>query len=281
MDPITLALLSTSIAGKLGSVIGQKKRKQLDPEELKRLFGAKALTDEQMELFNRAISSPQGINLMTDAAQQGQQLQTDIARRSADAGLGPAGGASGGADIFAGAASESAAGNLQRGVRANLMTAMLPIAQQLVSDRMQAWLSDRERVAGQTSKFQDIMGALGGLGGGLLASRMGGQSNETTPTSGENWMNTPNYQGYSDFAPSSATPNATPAGAAVTSSAQPTGTRPMIQPPSGFAMPSPMMQQNMPGMRARAMRTLMSGSGRFARAMGVNRFGAVQPAGGF
>lgn len=280
MDPISIGLIATSALGKLGSIFGAKKRKQIDPNMLRQMFGAKAVTDEQMELFNRAINSAQGQQLMTGAAQQGQQLQTDVARRSAEAGLGPSGGASGGADIFAGAASESAVGNLQRSTRASLMEAMLPLAQQLVSDRMQAWLSDREKVQGQTTKFQDVMSAIGGLSSDLLAAHEAGGNvpkTDVTPMRGGDIAGQPTLPTAPPAAPpSSLTSGATPAGTAPTAAGQPQGTQSMTQPPGQLSLAG-MGQQGMPGARERNLRMLMTGGGRFARAMAANRFGAVQP----
>lgn len=270
MDPITLGLIATSALGRFGEIFGEKKRSELTPDMLKQMFGAKAITDEQMELFKRALNSTQGQQLMTTAAQSGQQFQTDVARRSGEAGLGPSGGASGGADVFAGAASQSAVGNLQNAMKASLMEHMLPVAQGLVGQRMQAWLGDRERFLGQSTKFQDIMGGVAGLGSNLLASRSAAGSPDTTDSGDSNWVNTPNYEGYKDFAPaaagapSSAMPTATPAGASAQSPAPaPMGVQPVVG-----AMP-----------REKQMSMLMQGGGRFARAMSsTNRFGAVQPA---
>lgn len=264
MDPITIGLIATGALGKLGSIFGQKKRKQLSPQELKQMFGAKAVTDEQMELFNRAMGSAQGQELMTNAAQTGQQYQTDVARRSAEAGLGPSGGASSGADVFAGAAADSAVNNLQRSTRASMMEAMLPVAQQLVSDRMNAWLSDREKALGQTSRFQDVMGTVADLSGNLLASKQAADAtkdNQTTQTASAQ--------------PSGMAPQ--PSGAAPLQGAQPPGAGALVNPPSQLAMPHGMAQANMPGSRDKAMRMMLQGGGRFARAM-TNRFGAVQPA---
>jgi hypothetical protein len=285
MDPITIGLIATGALGKLGGILGAKKRKQLDPNQLRQLFGAKAVTDEQMELFNRAMGSAQGQKLMTDAAEQGQQYQTDVARRAADAGLGPSGGASGGADIFAGAASDQAVGNLQRSTRASLMEAMLPIAQNLVQDRMQAWLSDRDKTLGQTSRFQDIMGAVGGLSSDLLASReasqAGGTGKDKAPAGlYDSMRGMIGGQDSAAPAPSSALQSGTaPPGVATTAAGQPQGTQAMAQPPSQLALANPMVQGGMPGSRERNMRMLLQGGGRFARAMASsNRFGAVQPA---
>lgn len=284
MDPVTIGLIATSALGKLGSIFGQRKRKQLDPEMLKKMFGAKAVTDEQMELFNRAMGSAQGQQLMTSAAQEGQQFQTDVARRAGEAGLGPAGGATGGADIFAGAASQSAVGNLQRGVRSNMMTAMLPIARSMVNDRMQAWLSDRERYLNQTPMFQDVMTGIGGLGADLLASRSAAQTSPdqgggaADPTSG-NWMNTPSYVGYQDFAPPSLPPSAAAPAGTLPSAGAPPGAQPRAMAPAAPMMTGAQAQQTVPGARGNQMRMALSGGGRFARSMaGLNRFGAVQPA---
>ena len=212
---------------------------------------------------------------MTNAAQQGQQMQTDEQRGAAEAGLGPAGGASGGADIFAGAAGASAQGNLQRTMQSNLMQAMLPIAQQLVSDRMQAWLGDRERVLGQTTKFQDIMGAVNGLSSSMLTARQGQQATQGTGSSveGSNVPGQPNFIGPEQ-------PNAMTPASSANMTAQPAGTMAAVGPSQTLAMPNTMAQSNMPGMRQGGLQSKLSGmGGRFARAMSArNRFGAVQTA---
>lgn len=265
MDPVTIGLIATSALGKLGGILGQKKRKQLDPEMLKKMFGAKAISAEQMELFNHALNSAQGQQLMTGAAQQGQQLQTDLARGSAEAGLGPAGGASGGADIFAGAAGASAQGNLQRAMQSQMMEAMLPIAQQLVSDRMKAWLGDREQVLGQSSKFQDIMGAVSGLSGDLLAAKQANVSSGAEGQSGGAQLSGTGDAGQSQLA-------AAPAGAAPPTAGRtesPAGTQPVLA--------APPMAGNVMGMNQQP--NMLQGAGRFARALSArNRFGAVQTA---
>lgn len=288
MDPVTIGLVAMSALGKLGGIFGAKKRTQLSPEMLKSMFGAKAITDEQMELFNRAMNSSVGQQLMTSAAQQGQEFQTNEQRAAAEAGLGPSGGASGGADVFAGAAGASAQGNLQRSMQSSLMQSMLPIAQQLVSDRMQAWLRDRDQYLGQTTRFQDIMGAVSGLGGDLLAARAGSQPGQTTMPS-SNDPTAPNFMGPSQPSPTAMTPQAgsatgqQPVGTAPVTGVQPAGTQAAISPPKSLAMPDMTMQGSMPGMRDQGLRTMFTGGGgRFARAMSMrNRFGAVQPSGGF
>ena len=284
MDPITIALIGMSAIGKLGGLMG-KKRKAINPEELKQLFGAKAVTNEQMELFNRAISSAQGQKLMAGAAQAGQNFQTDVARSAAGAGLGGGEGMTSGADIFGNAAGAQATGNLQRNMQGDIMASMLPIAQQLVSDRMQAWLADRNAALGQTTRFQDIMSSIGGLGGDLLAARAasgagGNQTGDTKPVNGPNWESGPDYEGYKDFkpqpmgaAPPGVNANAPAGAAAVVPQAgarqmSPMGAMPQL---AGAPVADPMAMN-----AARRRMLQFGGGGRFARAMTSNRFGAVQ-----
>lgn len=304
MDPISLGLLAMTAIGKFGSIFGAKKRKQIDPNELRQMFGAKAITDEQQELFNRAIGSAQGQKLMAGAAEEGQGFQTSVARQTAAAGLGGSGGMTSGADIFGNAAGAQAAGNLQRTVQGNLMQSMLPIAQQLVGDRMQTWLADRNATLGQTTRFQDVMGSIGDLGANLMAARGagGGNDTDTAPQNGANWESGPSYEGYKSFNPSNGALGAgggnmttqQPMGAptlatsapggmsAVTPGATPVTGAPPAQGGPGLANPNAPLQANMPLMRRRTMQNMLGGGGRFARAMSANRFGAVQqPVGAF
>lgn len=147
MDPLTIGLMAMSMGGSLMSALGTKKRKAIDPEFLKQTFGANAVNEELMNLFNRAINSTQGQQMMASAAEQGQQFQTDLARQAASAGLGAGGGASSGTDVFATAGAGQAGNNLQRGMRASLMQSMLPVAQQMVSDRMNAYMQGQQLAA--------------------------------------------------------------------------------------------------------------------------------------
>lgn len=185
MDPVTLALMGLSAGGQLMSIFGKKNRKAIDPNWLKQNFGAGAVNEELQSLFNRAINSVQGQQLMTSAAEGGQQFQSDIARQSAAAGLGPAGGATSGADIFASAGAGQAENNLQRGMRASMMQSMLPIAQQMVSDRMNAYMQGQQLQAlrpYQPSPLSDLGGYLSDIGGQALAGRTDAQSMNTLKT---------------------------------------------------------------------------------------------------
>lgn len=175
MDPITLALIGASIGGGILQAAGGKKAKSISPEWLKKHFGPDAVTEEMIALFNQIINSPQGQQLMTSAAEQGAQFETDVARRSAAAGMGPAGGAESGASIFSGAAAGGATAGLQRGVRANVMQHAGTMAQQNVNARMAAAAgSEQARLAGdfsQPSTMQMLGGAISqGAAAGLAAT---------------------------------------------------------------------------------------------------------------
>jgi hypothetical protein len=69
MDPITLTLLGASLAG--GIIKAFSGKKVIDPNWLKQHFGAAVVNQEMIDLFNHAISSPQGQRIMTSAAEQG------------------------------------------------------------------------------------------------------------------------------------------------------------------------------------------------------------------
>lgn len=154
--PIGKGILDiAAAAGPFMGVLGKKKRKTIDPEWLKANFGANAVNQEVMDLFNRAINSVQGQQLMAGAAEGGQQFGRDVQRQAAGAGLTGGGGAASGAGIFATAAGEGAANAEQRQTKASMMQAMLPIAQQIVQDRMKAYMGDYAQT--QASPFQETM----------------------------------------------------------------------------------------------------------------------------
>lgn len=141
MVPLALmGLYALQSSGALASIFGKKQRKTVDPQWLSQHFGAQAVNSQLSELFNRAINSVQGQQLMTSAARSGQQFETDEAKRAGAAGLGPSGGATGGADIFAGAAAGSAGSALQTQMKSGLMQSMLPVANQMVQDQLGAYM---------------------------------------------------------------------------------------------------------------------------------------------
>ena len=175
MDPVTMTLMAANMGGGLMNALGQKKAKSIDPEWLKRHFGAQQVNDEMVRLFNHVLSGPVGQQLMTSAAQQGQQFQNDESRMAARAGFGPTGGADSGASIFSGAAAGGATNAMQRDVKANLANNAMSQAGQMVNDRMQLAAGSEQRRLDNDfstpSKMQMLGGMLArGANAGLMAS---------------------------------------------------------------------------------------------------------------
>lgn len=169
MDPITAILAAASAAGK---IFGGA-RKHIDINWLKEKFGAHAVSEEALTLFNSILNSPQGQALMTNAAEQGQQFARDTARNAASAGLAGAGGGSSGAGIFATSAAEGATNAFQRDLSSQLYQASLPVAQQLVNERMQAYLNDFQSngVPTQSANLWQGIGNAAGTIGAMLPSK--------------------------------------------------------------------------------------------------------------
>jgi hypothetical protein len=111
-------------------------RKSIDPNWLKQHFGSQQISSEFVELMNTLINSPQGQKMMSDAAEQGSQMQNEILRQQANAGLSPGEGASSGSSIFAAGAAPGATAGLQRDVKSRFAEMALPIAAQNVNNRM-------------------------------------------------------------------------------------------------------------------------------------------------
>jgi hypothetical protein len=203
MVPLALmGLYAMKYGGALSGILGKKNRKSIDPNWLKQNFGAGAVNEELQQLFNRAINSTQGQQLMANAAETGQQFQTDVARSSAAAGLGPGGGATGGTDIFAGAAAGQAENNLQRGMRASLMESMLPVAQSMVQSRLQAYMGGEENRARQPyepSTLSDLGGLTEDIGSQSIARYPTGTNADTSLQ--KNLADQANAPGATDAAP--------------------------------------------------------------------------------
>jgi hypothetical protein len=182
MDPITLALIGASIAGGIMQSAGQKTPKSIDPEWLKKHFGADAVNEEMISLFNNIINSPYGQQLLTSAAESGQQFETDVARRSAAAGMGPAGGADSGASIFSGAAAGQAGAGMKRQVKSDVMQQSMQQAQQIVSQRMQAAVnSEMQRMAAENAQPSTMQAIGGGIARGAAAG-LAATPRPATPT---------------------------------------------------------------------------------------------------
>jgi hypothetical protein len=164
MDPITLTLLGASLAG--GIIKAFSGKKVIDPNWLKQHFGAAVVNQEMIDLFNHAISSPQGQRIMTSAAEQGAQFGQDTQRAAAKAGLGAGGGAASGTGIFATSASEGATNSFQREGRAQLFEQGRSTAQDIVNNRMAAYMNSYNNTPTTGEKIGD---ALGGAAGTALS----------------------------------------------------------------------------------------------------------------
>jgi len=141
MDPVTAILSAASLAG---AIFGEKGRQYIDPAWLKQHFGVEAVTKEINELFHNVVNSPQGQQIIGSAAETGQRFGNATERQAAQLGLTPAAGAGTGTGVFATSAGEGASNAMVNQARGNLYASVAPIAQQMVSDRMQAILRDRE-----------------------------------------------------------------------------------------------------------------------------------------
>jgi len=168
---MAVAALALGGASLLGSILGALggKNKTLDPEVLKRLFGAEAINEETMKLFNTIIGSPYGQNLLREASLRGGQISQGISQRLAAAGL-AGGGAETGVGSFAATAGQSAGDLLTSQARSGVFGQAMDAASQIVRDRMAAYTNSQLQQQGQPSTLQQIGGALSGAAGIGLAA---------------------------------------------------------------------------------------------------------------
>lgn len=152
----------------LGGIFG-KKKKYLDNEALRQMYGPNAIGKDTSELSNYILNSPYGQQLMASAAEQGQGLQTDMNARAAASGLSPETGASSGASDFQVSAGNQAQTGLERQTRAGIIQSAMPIAADLVGSRMQAALGQQSQQNADPSTMQRIGAAAGQTAAGLPA----------------------------------------------------------------------------------------------------------------
>jgi hypothetical protein len=169
MDPVSGVLTGL---GALGGIFGRRKQKYMDPAMYNQLFGAKAMGARTQELVNQISNSPYGQQLMQQAAEQGQGLQTGLNKAAAENGFGPAGGASSGASDFGVSAGGQAVNALQRGVTSNLTQNAMPIAQQMVQNEGNLALSN---MAAQNAE-PTLMGRIGNAASTALSGVSGAKS---------------------------------------------------------------------------------------------------------
>lgn len=146
----------------LGGIFG-KKRKYVDPEELRQKYGPRAIAADATSLANFIINSPYGQELLAGAARSGQDIQTQLASNAAASGLSPDSGASSGVSNFAAAAAPQAQGSLERGVKAGIWQGALPIAAQQNAALMGVHQGNVLAQNEELSPFEKIAAASGQL----------------------------------------------------------------------------------------------------------------------
>lgn len=144
----------------LGGIFG-KKKKHMDAETLKRLYGPKAVAEDTQQRVNQILNSPYGQQLLASAAEQGQGIQTEMASRAAQSGLSPDTGGQSGASDFAVSAGTQAQTGLERGVKSDLYRQAMPIAAQFNQALMQQGLADQAEQNATPSTWQRIAAAAG------------------------------------------------------------------------------------------------------------------------
>lgn len=111
----------------LGGIFGNKK-KFIDPDMMRQKYGPAAVGRDAQIMANQILNSPYGQQLLASAATSGQEMQTDMATRAAASGMDPSTGGESGASTFAAAAAPQAQAGLERGVRADVWKAAMPLA---------------------------------------------------------------------------------------------------------------------------------------------------------
>ncbi len=145
----------------LGGIFG-KKKKYMDPETMKRLYGPQAIADETQQISNFILNSPYGQELLKNAATSGQNFQTEMASRAAQSGLDPSAGADSGASIFATGAATQAQNALEGQTKSGVWQSAMPIAAQNVAARAALAQNNMADQNAEPSMFQKIAAAAGG-----------------------------------------------------------------------------------------------------------------------
>lgn len=148
----------------LGGLFG-KKKKYIDPEMLRQKYGPQAIAKDAQQLSNYILNSPYGQQLLTQAAEMGQGLQTEMASRSAQSGLDPSSGGESGASTFAAAAAPQAQAGLERQTKAGIWQAALPIAASQNAQLAGLELANQEGRNSELSPFDKIASAAGQITG--------------------------------------------------------------------------------------------------------------------
>lgn len=175
-DPVSLALNGASI---LGGVFG-KKRKHIDPEYLRTHFGPQAVARDTTELANYIMNSPYGQQLLANAAESGQNFQTDMAARAAASGLDPSSGGQAGAGDFATSAAGQAQNTFERQTKQGFYAQALPIAAEQNAARQNAYINDLQG-GGYAPDSASVWQGIGNAAGFAQSQRGPGQTAGTVP----------------------------------------------------------------------------------------------------
>jgi hypothetical protein len=162
------------ILNALGGIFG-KKKKYIDPEELRQKYGPQAIGRDTQAISNFILNSPYGQELMKQAATSGQELQTNLASNAASAGLSPDTGASSGASDFATAAAPQAQAALEGQTKAGIWQAALPIAAGQNASYADLALANQNAANQEPSTFQKIAAASGQLAQGVQKIKKPGE----------------------------------------------------------------------------------------------------------
>jgi len=162
------------ILNALGGIFGNKK-KYMDPEMMRQKYGPAAIAKDTQSISNFILNSPYGQELLKSAAESGQQFQGDVASKSAASGLSPDTGGESGASTFAAAAAPQAQAGLERGVKANVWQAALPIAAGQNANYAALEQSNMAAQNQEPSVFQKIAAAGGQLAGAAQKFRKPGE----------------------------------------------------------------------------------------------------------
>jgi len=150
------ALGAAAVAGAIMKSAGGKKA--IDPEWLKQHFGADAVNEETIAMFNNVINSPYGQQAMATATQQGNQFESQLRAASAASGLGAGEGGQSGSSIFSESAAGGATKGLQREAKAGIFQQVMPEAANMVRSRLAAYMSSANIAQQQPSFMQSLGG---------------------------------------------------------------------------------------------------------------------------
>lgn len=159
---LPVALAAISIGGGLISATGG--RKAIDPEMLRRLFGAEAISEETIRLFNLFINSPVGAQMTTEARLVGSRIGGQV-----QAALSSSSGQRSAVDEVRKVLASEAGASAVRDVKANLFSNALQGASETIAQQLAAFTQSKIVEQQTPSTAEKIGGAIAGASGRALA----------------------------------------------------------------------------------------------------------------